>query len=185
MNLLLHIVQAVLALMALGILLSFPKFRQAELLVVSLIYATSAAVSVAAGAWWPLVAGFVTAWILLAIVGDRSKPGHPQFNFTQFLTRTAREREQQEQRVNRAIRQAASDNRIVHLLNANGRTTDDLAAIRLELVNFGLGESASRIIVDPTLLEAYLALSSAPLPKGWTEVDRKLHIATIFRERLT
>jgi hypothetical protein len=184
MDVLLHVVQIGFVLMALGILASYPKFRQPELLAASLIYGVAAALSFSTDRWWPMFAGFGAAWLLLLLVGDRSQVGHRRFNLGQFLTRTEREYQRDQARTRAALDRATADPQISRVLHAHNRSVGDLDAIRSELAAFGLGQAAVVVIQRPELLEAYLILQAAPLPAGWSEEDRKLRLATVLRERL-
>lgn len=184
MDILLHVLQIGFAAMALGIVVSYSRFRQPELLAASLIYGVAAALSFGTDRWWPLFAGFGAAWLLLLVIGDRSQVGHRGFDLGQFLARMEREHERDQGRVKAAHDRATADPRILRVLRTHNRSVDDLDAIRSELAVFGLGEAAVLVIQRPELLEEYLVLEAAPLPEGWSEEDRKLRVATIFRERL-
>jgi hypothetical protein len=71
---LLHIVQGLFALMAFGLFCGFASAKHVGLLLAGLAYGGAAAASLYLTAWWPLVVGFVLAWIL-RMVGLDPSPG--------------------------------------------------------------------------------------------------------------
>ena len=180
----LHIFQALFLLGSLGIVASYSKFRQVELVLAAAIYATAAVLSLVTGAWWPLGVGFGLAWVLLLVVGDRSQPGHRSFDLAQFLTRVDREGKSGAATLERALADASSDKAVLAVLASHGMSTDELHSIHSELGRFGLPQYADVVVRTPSLLNEYFKLRSGPLPAGWTETDRTLRIATLLRERL-
>jgi hypothetical protein len=62
MAIVLHIVQGILALMAIGLLLGFTGSKRVGLLLAAIVYGGGAYASYAMNAWWPLLVAFVGAW---------------------------------------------------------------------------------------------------------------------------
>jgi hypothetical protein len=163
---------------------SYGKFRQKELLFAAVIYGAAAAVSFRSMAWWPLAAGFLLAWIVLIIVGDRSQLGHPNFDFSQFLTRVNREAKAEQAQRDKVILRASKDAEVVSVLRTYSLDSGQLIDIHAELSNHGLADVADKIVQSANLLRAYCALRNSPAPPGWTEEDRRLRAATTLRQQL-
>lgn len=73
MTILLYIAAGLFALMAGAVFFAYLRFRHTGLLLITLAYGLSAAISIYLLSWWPLIAGFVAAWIL-RITGAEPKP---------------------------------------------------------------------------------------------------------------
>ena len=73
MTVLLYIVDALFALLALGIFASFTQSKHIGLLLGALCFGSAAALSFYLQSWWPLPVGFAAAWGVRLLGGD---PGY-------------------------------------------------------------------------------------------------------------
>jgi len=74
MRVFLYIVAGLFALFSLGLLGSFSQSRNFGLLLAAIVFGASAVAAVSLISWWPLLGGFVLAWLLRLTGGD---PGWP------------------------------------------------------------------------------------------------------------
>jgi hypothetical protein len=58
-------------------LFAFHRTRRWELVLLSFVYSSSGLAAGYSAQWWPLVAGFVVAWLLKIAGYDADKPAHP------------------------------------------------------------------------------------------------------------
>jgi hypothetical protein len=62
-HILVYIVSTLFILLAAGLLFAYIRERQPGTLLMAVAYGTSAYAALALMTWWPLVAGFVAAWV--------------------------------------------------------------------------------------------------------------------------
>jgi hypothetical protein len=73
-----YIFSALFLLLAAALVFTWWRGRQLGALLLAMIYAMSAGLALWAGAWWPLVLGFLSAWALRLMGHDPgTKPGPP------------------------------------------------------------------------------------------------------------
>lgn len=72
MTILLHIVQGLFWVMALGLIADFASSKHVGLLVAAIAYGGASVASLYLVAWWPLLVGFVLAWVLRKLGLDPS-----------------------------------------------------------------------------------------------------------------
>ena len=64
MEIVIYVLAGLFLLLALGMLLGYYRTRHPGLVLMASCYGTASVLSVMLMHWWPLVAGFVLAWIL-------------------------------------------------------------------------------------------------------------------------
>lgn len=64
MNLVVYIFSGLFILLSLALLFAYYRERHSGLFVMSITYGSSAGLALLLMHWWPLVAGFVLAWVL-------------------------------------------------------------------------------------------------------------------------
>jgi hypothetical protein len=77
-HILVYIVSTLFILLAAGLLFAYIRERQPGTLLMAVAYCTSAYAALALMTWWPLVVGFVAAWVFRLIglePGSRDKSG--------------------------------------------------------------------------------------------------------------
>jgi uncharacterized membrane protein (UPF0136 family) len=77
-SIVIYIVAALFAVLTIGLLFAYYRERQAGTLLMGVIYGTSAGVAVTLMAWWPLVVGFILAWVIKIMGLDPPPPGEPR-----------------------------------------------------------------------------------------------------------
>ena len=181
----LHVLQVIFALLGLGTAAAWFQYRRPILLGGVAAYLTSTLVSYRTSAWWPLLVGFAIAYVLHRRAGDFHPLSPSSYrDLPTLLAALDKEAAASSQDDQRAVAAATKNSRVVAVLTSRGHALDDLDTILRELDDSGLGEHARQVIQHPDLLESYFSLLEEPLPAGWTDADRRLRIATIFREHL-
>jgi len=73
MRIILFVADVVVLMMGIGLFTTYSQSKHVGILLAAFLAVGSATLSFLLGAWWPLVVGFVLAWILRLIGGD---PGY-------------------------------------------------------------------------------------------------------------
>jgi hypothetical protein len=77
-DIVIYIVAALFILLAVGLLFAYLRERQPGTLLMGVTYGTSAGVALALMKWWPLVVGFVLAWVVKLMGLDPPPRNDPQ-----------------------------------------------------------------------------------------------------------
>jgi len=72
-----YIFSALFAVMAVGLFINYYRARRIGMLLMGLVYGNAAGLALVLTHWWPLLVGFVLAWVLRLLGFDPDRPREP------------------------------------------------------------------------------------------------------------
>jgi len=77
MRLVIYIFSVLFAVMSVGLFINYYRSRKVGMLLMGLVYGNAAGLALVIMHWWPLIAGFILAWVLRILGFDPDAPRKP------------------------------------------------------------------------------------------------------------